>query len=284
MTLRLWRDRFWIGAVLWTLFLITNVIFDAGAQNTEFARNGVMSFQIWEPYLWEGSSAALTLSLIPLVLRVDQIFPLGSLAPTRYIALHFIGSAIFSLMHTGGMVLIREITYAAIGGDYSFGSWPWGVFNEILYEYSKDWRGYLTILVYAYAFRIILEHYQGRGTAKSEAPKEQAAQKITVKTRSGEIYINPADIDYIEAAGNYLSLHIGDNDYLTRSSLKAISARLPETFKQVHRSYIVNTDQIVSTTPTGSGDKILTLTSGSTVPMSRRFKVGGWEKCLKKRI
>jgi uncharacterized protein YlzI (FlbEa/FlbD family) len=270
MSLKIWRDRFWIGAILWALFLAINVIFDAGAQNTEFARNGVTSFAAWEPYLWEGSSAVLTLLLIPAVLRLDQHFPLGSLAPARYIMLHFTGSIAFSLLHVGGMVLIRETAYASIGGDYNFGTWPWGVLDELIYEYSKDWRGYGFILVYAYAFRIILEHYQARGSAASVKPEDQ---KITVKTRGGEIYINPTDIDYVEAAGNYLSLHIGEDDYLVRSSLKAISTRLPDTFKQVHRSYIVNTDKIEATRPTGSGDKIITLTSGSTVPMSRRYKV-----------
>ncbi|UTW56163.1 LytTR family DNA-binding domain-containing protein [Kordiimonas sp. SCSIO 12610] len=272
MALNVWRDRFWIGAILWTAFLTTNVIFDAGAQNTEFARNGVTDFQAWEPYLWEASSAMLTLALIPLVLRLDQLFPLGSVTPIRYLAMHFAGSVAFSLIHVGGMVFIREITYFAIGGDYNFGSWPWGVLSELVYEYSKDWRGYLTILVYAYAFRIILEHYQSRGTAKSEQPAQEFP-KLTVKTRDGEIYLNPDDIDYIEAAGNYLSLHIGDDDYLIRSSLKAISNRLPDSFQQVHRSYIVNTARITAATPTGNGDKTLTLSTGAKIPMSRRFRV-----------
>ncbi len=95
--------------------------------------------------------------------------------------------------------------------------------------------------------------------------------------RSGSrIHFVPLDeVEWIEADGNYLRLHgqEGGRFHLVRETLTAAEARLdPATFTRVHRSVIVRLDRVVEIEAMGTGDWRITLRSGATVPLSRRYR------------
>jgi DNA-binding LytR/AlgR family response regulator len=80
------------------------------------------------------------------------------------------------------------------------------------------------------------------------------------------------DIIALEAAGDYVSLHVGSGrKVLANASLTALESELPDNFIRVHRSFLVNADKIVSLKrlPQGTGE--LVLTAGTTIPVSRRI-------------
>jgi two-component system LytT family response regulator len=81
----------------------------------------------------------------------------------------------------------------------------------------------------------------------------------------------PADqVDWIDAAGNYVRLHAGGRSHLLRETMKSVEARLdPERFVRVHRSAIVNLERIASMEPYFHGEYVLTLRDGTRLNSSR---------------
>ena len=88
-----------------------------------------------------------------------------------------------------------------------------------------------------------------------------------------EFLIAANDIDWLQAQGNYVGLHVGGHDYLLRSTLADFLAQLdPARFARVHRSYAVNLDHIAEIEPLDAGDARLRMKDGSMVPCSRRYR------------
>jgi DNA-binding LytR/AlgR family response regulator len=80
-------------------------------------------------------------------------------------------------------------------------------------------------------------------------------------------------IERIEAAGNYVNVHIANRIYPLRETLTRIEQRLDDTkFKRIHRSHIINLNQITEIKALESGDAQVLLNNGATVPMSRTYR------------
>jgi DNA-binding LytR/AlgR family response regulator len=81
------------------------------------------------------------------------------------------------------------------------------------------------------------------------------------------------DIEWLEAAENYVNLHVRGRVYPLRSTMSAIQERLdPQCFVRVHRSHIVNLDFLDQIEPLDTGDARLVLKDGSRVPCSRKYR------------
>lgn len=104
---------------------------------------------------------------------------------------------------------------------------------------------------------------------KREAPRERVARFLV---RNGEkvLFIKTGDIDWIEAADYYVSLHAGGKTHLLRRSMAEIEADLdPDRFVRVHRSAIVNVDRVKEMHPLFRGDSVLILHDGTKLRLSR---------------
>ena len=81
------------------------------------------------------------------------------------------------------------------------------------------------------------------------------------------------DLDWIEAAGNYVRLHVGNDGHLLREPMNSIEARLnPETFFRIHRSHIVNIERIKELQPWFNGEYVVILRNGSRLTLSRGYR------------
>lgn len=111
----------------------------------------------WEAAVWEGSSHAVLLALIPAIAGWNRRFPLHWDTLARHLPWHLLGSVLFSLAHVAGMVALRHALHAAAGQSYGFGPWwsEWG------YEYLKDVRAYATIVGSLTVYRVLLLRLQG---------------------------------------------------------------------------------------------------------------------------
>ena len=104
---------------------------------------------------------------------------------------------------------------------------------------------------------------------KRETPRERVARFLV---RNGEkvLFIKTDDIDWIEAADYYVSLHAGGKTHLLRRSMAEIEADLdPDRFVRVHRSAIVNVDRVKEMHPLFRGDSVLILHDGTKLRLSR---------------
>lgn len=112
----------------------------------------------------------------------------------------------------------------------------------------------------------------------SPAPPAQQTevrpQRIAVTSEDETVILVPVkEIDYIEAAGNYVRLHTAGKHQLFRESISSLEEKLdPNHFARVHRSAIVNLDRVVRLEPNAFGDYRVILACGSVVAMSRRYR------------
>ena len=100
--------------------------------------------------------------------------------------------------------------------------------------------------------------------------RRHGAERLMVKSGGRIYFVRIADIDWIEAAGNYVRLHVGKEDHLLRESLTALENRLDAgLFVRVHRSTIVNLDRIREIQPAFHGDYVIILRDGKELALSR---------------
>ncbi len=98
-------------------------------------------------------------------------------------------------------------------------------------------------------------------------------ERIAVKEGERITFLNVESIDWIEAADNYICLHIGAKSYLLRSKIGDMDKQLdPRHFLRIHRSRIVKIDRIQEMQPQGSGDCILMLKDGTRLTSSRTYR------------
>lgn len=96
--------------------------------------------------------------------------------------------------------------------------------------------------------------------------------KILLKTAKGISFINTDEIDWIEAAGNYVKLHVRDSGHLLRETMNNLEARLnPDRFLRIHRSSLVNIDRIKELQPLFNGDYIVILQNDIELNLSRNY-------------
>jgi two-component system LytT family response regulator len=99
--------------------------------------------------------------------------------------------------------------------------------------------------------------------------------RVLVKA-SGRIYfVRAADIDWCEAAGNYVRLHVGQQTHLVRDTMAHVEADLdPAQFVRIHRSAIVNVDRIQELQSTFGGEYVVMLRGGTRLTLSRGYREG----------
>jgi len=107
-----------------------------------------------------------------------------------------------------------------------------------------------------------------------QAPVEDAYDPhMRIKDR-GHITIVPVrEVDYIDAAGDYMCIHVGDKTHILRETMKTMERRLdPKVFQRIHRSTIVNLDRVKQVRPHSNGECFLTLQTGEELKVSRSYK------------
>lgn len=96
---------------------------------------------------------------------------------------------------------------------------------------------------------------------------------INVKDRGQIFRVDVDSIEHIEAAGDYMCIYTGDNSLILRETMKDLERRLdPRVFQRVHRSTIVNLDQVRQVKPHTNGECFLVLGSGAEVKVSRSYR------------
>jgi len=107
----------------------------------------------------------------------------------------------------------------------------------------------------------------------ASAARPQRAQRLVVKTPGQVLFLDPADVDWIEAAGYYACLHVGDSTHILRRTLQDLERDLGEQqFVRIHRSIIVNVERIGGLELTDTGEYEVVLKSAVRLRSSRRFR------------
>ncbi|KQX86881.1 LytTR family DNA-binding domain-containing protein [Variovorax sp. Root473] len=253
----------------------------------------------WEVVTWEVSSHVALLALVPVLVAVERrLSPLARDHWVRFLAGHLVASVLLSLAHVTAMFGLRAAVYTAAAEPYDFvaAMGRWG------YEYLKDVRVYATMVFGVWAYRLFMLRLQGEARVLDPpeegvapvpealeeregvepsvqepptpvAPPPARPERFLVRKLRREFLIAATDIDWLQAEGNYVGLHVNGHDYLLRATLTDFLTQLdPATFVRVHRSHAVNLGRIKEIEPLDGGDARLHMRDGTSVPCSRRYR------------
>lgn len=101
-------------------------------------------------------------------------------------------------------------------------------------------------------------------------PKTAYPTQLSIKNGEQTTFVRVNEIDCIEAAANYVVLHVGQQNHILRETLTSLESRLsPKIFLRVHRSFIVNMSKVTGVKPALRGEYVLTLKNGRELAMTR---------------
>ena len=105
------------------------------------------------------------------------------------------------------------------------------------------------------------------------ARKARAVERFLIKG-GGRMHVVPVEeVDWLEAAGDYVRLHVGEKTHLLRETMGAIEAQLdPQHFARIHRSTIVNVERIRELQPYFNREYIVVLKDGTKLKLSRSYR------------
>jgi len=107
----------------------------------------------------------------------------------------------------------------------------------------------------------------------AESTRESPLTRIPIKSPGKITFVDVADIEWVEADGDYLRLHTSDKSILYRSTLAALERRLdPQVFVRVHRSALVRQSSIVSLEPYYHGEYVIRTRQGARLRLSRGYR------------
>jgi two-component system, LytTR family, response regulator len=101
----------------------------------------------------------------------------------------------------------------------------------------------------------------------------QGSDRLAIPTGDRVVVVRIAEIDWVEASGNYVSLHIGKKAWLLRETIAAMDQRLaPHGFARIHRSTLVNVERVAELRALANGEFAVLLRDGGELKLSRSFR------------
>ena len=99
------------------------------------------------------------------------------------------------------------------------------------------------------------------------------AERLAIKSGGRILFLKLSEVEWIEAADNYVKLHVGNESHLLRETMSALEGRLPkDRFLRISRSTIVNIEQIKELHPLFHGEYIVILRGGARLTLTRGYR------------
>jgi two-component system LytT family response regulator len=113
----------------------------------------------------------------------------------------------------------------------------------------------------------------GVAGAAAPGPRPRHVDRLQVKDDGRVYFVRADDVDWFEADGNHVRLHVGAATHTIRETIAALDAALrPDRFARIHRSTIVNLDRIRELQPWFAGDYLVLLRDGTQLKLSRTYR------------
>jgi DNA-binding LytR/AlgR family response regulator len=244
-----------IRALLIGWLILTAVTACVMVLNVMTVQADTFGIAVWEPWAWESTSAIMVVLAAWLPGLAVQTAGRGKV---RILATHLAALLAFSSIHVFGMMAMRHGLYSLAHETYSRNA-----VESFVYEFRKD---LVTYGLFAAAYWIVLREQRRRADPKP------ASTTFDIRDGGRLIRVATRDILAARSAENYVEFALADGRRpLMRATLKDIEARLtPLGFVRIHRSWVVNQNQVTGLKSQGSGDWLIEL--GATIaPLSRRY-------------
>ena len=103
-------------------------------------------------------------------------------------------------------------------------------------------------------------------------PAHAMRERLMVRSGARVVFIEVRQIDWVEAEGNYVRLHVGDESHLIRDTMHAVEGRLGSQFLRIHRSRIANVDKVQELRIASNGEYEVVLRTGRALRVSRLYR------------
>jgi two-component system LytT family response regulator len=204
---------------------------------------------------------------------VDAI---GSLSPDLvFLDVQLPGSTGFEVIETVGANSMPFVIFVTAYDRYALRAFDVHALDYLLKPFDRDrFRQALARV------RQQLEHRTGGdlerrllALVQDLKPAQPRVDRFVVKSGGRVFFVRNDEIDWIEAAGNYVKLHVGADSHLFRETMNAVEARLdPDLFFRIHRSHIVNIERIRELQPWFNGEYVVFLKNGTRLTLSRGYR------------
>jgi hypothetical protein len=260
--------RLWLG---YGASLVLAAAMGANSFWIEDTRNG-MAQPAWCYAVTEGSSVVMLFVLTPALLWLTARLDPKRIGWPRVVLGHLGGFALGSAAHIAGMAALRYLLFPLFGRDYHFGV-PGNLGLQLVYEVRKDAAIYLGMV--ALIWLVAMARRRAQVVVQQVVVRTSSAGPRRLEIRDGaqRIFVDPAEILWAEAAGNYVELHLAGRSHLQRQTLSALEQELSDQdFVRIHRSRIVNRRHVRSIAGNDSGDFTVTLVDGRQIAGGRRWR------------
>jgi LytTr DNA-binding domain len=216
-------------------------------------------------YLWG------LLSLV--VVWLGRRFRVDGASFGRHFFIHLGASLDLALLQLVAAVAVQDLLHVAAGEPFAFTQ---KLVDNFTLFYHWNVLIYWAILAVVHA-RDYHRDLEDRRTALAELERRLAARPVTerllVEGDGRSFFVRTSEVDWMEAARNYVRLHVGDRTHVLRATLSALEQRLdPERFRRISRSALVNLDRVREVQPWFHGDAVVILESGARLGLSRRYR------------
>lgn len=109
-------------------------------------------------------------------------------------------------------------------------------------------------------------------TLSGSNPTTKPLERLIIKTHGRVVFLPLDEIDWIEAAGDYVRLHVGSKTHLLRETMTRLARQLPPSFQRIHRSTIVNLDSVRELRARDHGEYVVHLHDGTQLKLSRSYR------------
>jgi two-component system LytT family response regulator len=159
------------------------------------------------------------------------------------------------------------VVFVTAYDEYALGAFEVHALDYLLKPYSAD--RFKSALVHA------REHLGAKRGAATHPAAPERRDRLVIRS-SGRIYfVRMRDIDWCEADGNYVRLHVGTQTHLVRGTMAHIESQLDRAqFVRIHRSTIVNVDRIQELHSSFGGEYVVLLHDKTRLTLSRGYREG----------
>lgn len=209
--------------------------------------------------------------LVPPILLLVMRLPIVAQGWLRSIALYLAAGLVLTAAHLLAVAAVEQALDRVTPGE---------AFSETLHNVARKRAavGMLTFALIVLLGHATLFHRRWReGERRREielVPAEGGSPpRFAVRKRSGTLLVEAADILWVEAAGNYVLLHVAGAEHMMRATLEEMCVRLGSGFVRISRSNLVNLDEIASLGDRSQqGDMTVTLRSGDRLRLTRTYR------------
>jgi len=165
----------------------------------------------------------------------------------------------FDVLEALGKDLPAVVVFVTAYDDYAVRAFEAGALDYLLKPFDNA------------RFETALARAKDRIAQRRIAPR--GANRIAIKDKGQILFLDIADIDWIEAADYYACLHVGQKSYLLRRSMAELEQEFDANiFCRIHRSAIVNLERVQALALNADGENEVVLNNGAKLPLSRRHR------------